>query len=135
MIGVVVQTGDEVVVREFFELFKTPWEFVRLGGRYDVLLCNQSEIPEVSASLVLHFGCDELPVAGGEPPAILAKRSGGRIRSEAGELPIYGGCLTFRGEAVAGLVEISRCEAAAVASFSAGSNIVRLGFDLFAEVR
>ncbi len=135
MIGVVVQTGDEVVVREFFELFKTPWEFARLGGRYDVLLCNQSEIPDVSASLVLCFGCDELTVAAGEPPAILAQQSGARIRSEAGELPIYGGCLTFRGEAVAGLVEISRCEAAAVASCAAGSNIVRLGFDLFAEVR
>lgn len=135
MIGVVAQTGDEVVVREFFELFKTPWEFVRPGGRYDVLLCNQSEIPEVPAALVLCFGCDERPVAAGGPPAILSQQSGARIRSPAGELPIYGGCLTFRGEAVAGLVELSRCEAVAVVGCAGGSNVVRLGFDLFGEVR
>lgn len=135
MIGVVVPTGDEVVVREFFELFKTPWGFVRPGGRCDVLLCTQSEIPEVAAALVLCFGCDERSVAVGGSPAILSQQSGARIRSPAGELPIYGGCLTFRGEAVAGLVELSRCEAVAVAGTANGADMIRLGFDLFGEVR
>ena len=55
MIGVVVQPADEAIAREFFELFKTPWEFVRSPGRYEVLLCIRSPLPEVSAPLVLCF--------------------------------------------------------------------------------
>ena len=40
MIGVAVQANERVIAAEFFELFKTPWEFCRSGGRYDVVLCT-----------------------------------------------------------------------------------------------
>ena len=33
-------TEDHDLVREFFELFKTPWEFYRPGRRYHVLLSH-----------------------------------------------------------------------------------------------
>ena len=39
MIGVIADPAEHDVVREFFELFKTPWEFYRGDGQYDVLLC------------------------------------------------------------------------------------------------
>ena len=33
MIGVIADSADHAVVREFFELFKTPWEFFeRIGN-------------------------------------------------------------------------------------------------------
>ena len=38
MIGVVARPEDHDVVREFFELFKTPWEFYRRDRRYRVVL-------------------------------------------------------------------------------------------------
>jgi len=135
MIGVVVPSGDEVVVREFFELFKTPWEFVRPGGYYEVLLCCRSAIPENPAALVLCFGDGEIPGDFGELAAVLAPHSGARIQSAAGELVIYGACLTFRGQAVGDLIELSRCEPVAVSDRGNGANRIRLGFDLFGEVR
>ena len=39
MIGVIADSAEQNVVREFFELFKTPWEFYRRDRQYDVLLC------------------------------------------------------------------------------------------------
>ena len=39
MIGVIANPSDHDVVREFFELFKTPWEFYRGEQGYEVLLC------------------------------------------------------------------------------------------------
>ena len=40
VIGVIANQSNEGAVREFFELFKTPWEFYRDGVRYDVVLCH-----------------------------------------------------------------------------------------------
>ena len=33
MIGVIADSAEQDVVREFFELFKTPWEFYRKDRR------------------------------------------------------------------------------------------------------
>ena len=42
MIGVIADSAEQDVVREFFELFKTPWEFYRRDRRYDVAgLCRR----------------------------------------------------------------------------------------------
>jgi len=46
------------VVAEFFELFKTPWEFHRNDGRYDVLVCTRKQVPQNSAKLVLFYGAE-----------------------------------------------------------------------------
>ena len=37
MIGIIADPAEQEVVREFFELFKTPWEFFRQGRQLDVL--------------------------------------------------------------------------------------------------
>ena len=50
MIGVVAGEPEHAAVAEFFELFKTPWEFCRPGKRYDVLLCSNDRIPENDAA-------------------------------------------------------------------------------------
>ncbi len=39
MIGVIADPSEHDVVREFFELFKTPWEFYRRDRHYEVMLC------------------------------------------------------------------------------------------------
>jgi len=56
MIGVVASEAEHPAVAEFFELFKTPWEFHRPGAHYDVLICSSSLVPENSAGLLLLYG-------------------------------------------------------------------------------
>src|SRR6266496_4658031 len=56
MIGVVANEAEHPVVAEFFELFKTPWEFHRPGAHYNVLICSSSLVPENSAGLLLLYG-------------------------------------------------------------------------------
>ena len=53
MIGVIADPAEADVVREFFELFKTPWEFYRRDERYDVLLCAGDRPFEGDAKLVV----------------------------------------------------------------------------------
>ena len=56
MIGVIANEVEHSTVVEFFELFKTPWEFHRPGAQYDVLICSNSTVPENNARLLLLYG-------------------------------------------------------------------------------
>ena len=55
MIGVIADPAEHDVVREFFELFKTPWEFYREDRQYDVLLCAGDGQFDATAKLVLLY--------------------------------------------------------------------------------
>src|SRR5215471_17608649 len=59
MIGVIANGVEHAAIVEFFELFKTPWEFWRPGSRYDVLLCSNSTVPKNDARLLLSYGSQQ----------------------------------------------------------------------------
>jgi hypothetical protein len=133
MIGVAVQPSEEEAAREFFELWKTPWEFCRDAGHYDVIVCTAKATRSAAAPLILIFGgapteCDQ------ENRLTVRSRSGGTTLSCAGSrLPIYGATATFP-TGPAGLVtdEASR-EPVIHARRANGTTVVRVGYDLFAE--
>ena len=52
LIGVIADSADHDVAREFFELFKTPWEFYRSDRHYDVVLSAGEGQPDPAAELV-----------------------------------------------------------------------------------
>jgi hypothetical protein len=136
MIGVVAPQIEHPVVGEFFELFKTPWEFYRAGVNYDVLICSSSLIPQNNARLLLIFGSQRQPLeeyrnikTNNSPPG----RNFVRFRGE--RMPIYGNCLLF--EAVSSVLFSHEGTKSAAAICVACDNqvVVRIGFDLFGEVR
>src|SRR5437016_14342334 len=53
MLGVISDPTEESAVREFFELFKTPWEFYRKERQYQVVLCTSDAKPELSSTRLL----------------------------------------------------------------------------------
>ncbi len=44
MIGVISREAEKNIVLEFFELFKTPWEFCQNNHSYDVILETEERI-------------------------------------------------------------------------------------------
>ena len=56
MIGVAVRADERDIVAEFFELFKTLWEFYRSGVRYDVVLCTSDDYRCEASRLLLVLG-------------------------------------------------------------------------------
>jgi hypothetical protein len=132
MIGVVADAGEHDVVRELFELFKTPWELARPGRRYDVLLTDGTpDVAGVSARLVLVYAGRPRP-GDREPAAVPAPAT---LALDGERLPIGGPCVTFAGDAVVPLVDTRSRRAAAQATASADAVLVRVGYALFAEVR
>ncbi len=55
MIGIVAKTIDHRVIEEFFQLFKTPWELVQQGRKYDVVIAASEDIPDVDTRLLIVF--------------------------------------------------------------------------------
>jgi len=135
MIGVVANEAEHPVIAEFFELFKTPWEFYRPNAHYDVLICSNSPVPENSAGLLLLYGVQQhafedclnmktRPAPGDDFVSFCGHR-----------MPIYGSCLLFDSPCNAVLVHEGTKSAAAVSVASGAQVMVRLGFDLFEEIR
>jgi hypothetical protein len=130
MIGIVASESEHAAVTEFFELFKTPWEFHRPGAHYDVLICSNSQVPENNARLLLLCGAQRQPFekyrsikTGCAPGHNFVVFRGERI-------PIYGSCLLLEGLGNEVLVHKGTNRVASDAQVT-----VRLGFDLFEEVR
>lgn len=38
LIGVIAKNSEEKIIKEFFELFKTPWELYQNGCSYNIII-------------------------------------------------------------------------------------------------
>jgi hypothetical protein len=136
MIGVIAGSSESRVVCEFFELFKVPWEWYRSGKRYDVLICARDEgVPENEAKLVLLYG--GRPVKSDATRAVKALSQGGRagmLLYKQRPFPIYGQCVSFRDGSRA-LIEEVTGHAVMHVTPTRANTVVRIGYDLFDEVR
>lgn len=134
MIGVVVTPAEQDAVREFFELFKTPWEFYRDHSHYDVVVCTQ-DFPEIeTAKLVVYYAARHLPFDE-HHKTVLGQENGCEILFYRGErLPIYGSVAMFsiQGES---LFDNRSQESAGYVLRSSNTVVARVGYNLFAEVR
>ncbi|MGA8223973.1 MAG: hypothetical protein WB780_20155 [Candidatus Acidiferrales bacterium] len=136
MIGVIADPSEHDVVREFFELFKTPWEFHRRDQHYDVLLCAGDGQLDNTAKVVLFYAGsrthhdDEKDI-----PASRQGRSGRVLLYQGDRIPIYGNSITFSGKGSGLLRDEYSEESAAFLQESGGRVLARIGYDLFSEVR
>src|ERR1700751_34841 len=96
MIGVIADAADHSALCEFFELFKTPWEFYRSGRQYDVVICAGDGQLDRAVKLSIFFSGrrtrfdDEQKIRTGR------QQREARILSFRGNrLPIYGDTITF----------------------------------------
>jgi len=136
MIGVIADPADHDVVREFFELFKTPWEFYRESQPYDVVICANGGQPDAAAKVVIvyagrktSFDNDGKSSVVSQPtPPVLLKYHGNRI-------PIYGDTVAFTDKADGLLTVEGSQHCGAYIERVGETSWARIGYDLFHEVR
>jgi hypothetical protein len=137
MIGVIANSSDHAVVREFFELFKTPWEFYEYNRQYEVLLCcGASALIVDSAKLVVVYASSALRFDTEHGIEIVSQSARNCVLSYKGtRLPLYGDCTSFRQNGDGFLLEEKSRESILQLSRSGGKTLVRAGYDLFGEIR
>ncbi len=135
MIGVVVQPEEQETAREFFELCKTPWEFYRDNGTYDVLLCTAAPLPAASAPLQLIYSAEVTLFSstkriGPKPP-----HEGTTVIHAGRRFPIYGPLATFPADGIDLIHEAETRHPVLYAFRTADATIVHVGYNLLAEIR
>ena len=137
MIGINASPSEHSVVCEFFELFKTPWEFCRRDRQYEVLLCvGDCDCNENAAKLILTYAGRKLPSDARDNIQIASQRNDACNLSYKGiRVPIYGASVTFRGNGNGALVDEESGLAALHLLQSGGRVVARIGYDLFDEIR
>jgi hypothetical protein len=136
LIGVIADSADHAVAREFFELFKTPWEFYRSDRHYDVVLSAGDGQPDTAAELVLHYAGRRLHID--HTQRIHDGRKGRADCSfsyQGSRIPIYGDAITFPEKGNSRLTDQNSQESAAYLENSGNKVLARIGYDLFGEVR
>lgn len=135
MIGVIADPSDHAVVREFFELFKTPWEFYRSNEQYDVVLCAGGQKPgAIPAKLVLVYAGEHTPFDADANVTVGSALNGAMLLYRGDHLPVYGACVTFRKDGI-DLKEQASGQPAACLIRSGDRVVARIGCDVFGEIR
>jgi hypothetical protein len=131
VIGVLAKESEYPEVREFFELFKTPWEFYKSEHEYDVVLCTCRKKIETSARLLIVYGADDDEVSTSP-----AENSWIAVRTyKAERIPLYDACSAIPGSGVALLRFEESGKCAALEQKINGQRVVKLGYNLFSEIR
>jgi hypothetical protein len=132
VIGVISKTAQREVVEEFFELFKTPWEFHMPGRAYDVVLATTDDVPEVDARLLLIYG----DAASNVDIRVRSKHHGGTLNYAGGALPIYGELVTFeKTKQWEPYLEMPFGTVSLRTTIANGAATIRFGFDLIQEIK
>jgi hypothetical protein len=128
MIGVVASAEDLQIAAEFFELFKTPWEPAVPAKHYRVVLSAAEPVDDFDAELFVIYGVDHR----GHDSANRVLAGPTSLAWKTTTLPIYGSVALF-GERPSGLTHDR--EAADCRHRIDGSDVHRIGYNLFAEIR
>jgi hypothetical protein len=134
MIGVAVHASERAIVAEFFELFKTPWEFYRGGVPYDVVLCTSDDFRVEGRQLVVILAGAVTSFDTTFNTRVNSQSGGFLISDEGKRVPIYGTLATFPGKPSSLLKEEATRESASFLSLCGDASVFRVGYNLFKEV-
>ncbi len=135
MIGVRANPSQSHIVREFFELFKTPWEFCIAGRSYDVTLCSDESEFTDEASLIIYYSGRPSQVDARAKIRACQQVCGSVVLSYRGRrFPIYNDSVTFPDTACTVLTSECSHLSLLYKTSVGGRRSVRIGYDLFTEI-
>lgn len=123
------------MVEEFFELFKTPWELYRPGQAYDVVIATADEIPEPKPKLFVLSSAASLNLDARMDLAARKSEQNATLKHKKSCFPVYGDFLIFADGSKGMPCVTTASGAAGITVEEAGSRVIRLGYDMFEEVR
>lgn len=130
MIGIISKDTQRWAVYEFFELFKTPWEFYDPSRCYDVVIVADpdTEIPAAKLALVFDKAHGSFADGGHAPDGTVVLSSGQT------EFPVFTGCAFFpAGDR--NLLQVKGLDLQACLENSReGRRVLTVGYDIFDEL-
>jgi len=134
LIGVISSETEEEIVKEFFELFKTPWEFYQNSRLYDVVISTTDNNSDVPTRLLVIYGSKKTRFDCEQEISVRSQKKQAILECHEGDFPIYGKVLTFDPETKPLITVKGSSEPAGIEINTQDQKILRIGFDLFQEI-
>jgi hypothetical protein len=136
MIGVICRNDEKEIVREFFELFKTPWAFYKPEIHYEVIICTDTKrfAPNsLKADFVMIFSSKPERTDSSDEINLVIRNKHKCVSSWGDEFPLYGDIVTFRDKIDTGTtLRLSKTFEPLDKRIRHG--LLKIGYDLFSEV-
>ena len=136
MIGIVCESREEPAVREFFELFKTPWELFDPGRSYDaIIVSGKPSVPNAgSARIVICLGNRPVDDDARADIVVSGRRTSAVVKVDGTRLPLFCGAAQVRGPGRVRGRFVDDSAPIVLEREHDGMMIVRCGYSLFSEV-
>jgi hypothetical protein len=135
VIGVVSKDEEVRAVREFFQLFKTPWEFYLQQRSYDFVIVTSQEVPaNLSAHVLLVYNSKATNLDDEMGISIRSTQKSDRLDWDASAFPVYGDAAVLQGSGRAFIRGRGKGEPIGLEVSGPAPQTVRIGYDLFEEV-
>lgn len=134
MIGVIAKSDEKNIVREFFEFFKTPWEFYKAGNFYDVLICTGEVGKKPNANLIVLYNTEKLQIDSFLEVELLPRNGPEELVWNGFTFPVYTNISELECEGIVLIKSKASGKASVVKINRNQQKIVRIGYDLFREV-
>lgn len=134
MIGVLAPKTQLEIAREFFELFKTPWEPHEPDKSYDVILCSSADLPRNHAKLLLIFSSEETLWDKDSGIHVAETRDSAVLKTAEYEMPIYGSVSRLIPAEKANKVEGSADSFIIKKKEKDRATVIRIGYNLLGEI-
>lgn len=126
---------EREVVKEFFQLFKTPWEFYHPERTYDVILTTKDVPYELNANIIVIYDSEKQTSDSRYGISLSSKKNNSELMWNEVAFPIYNNLAIFEANKTS-VLRVKNTQKTTGVQIGAGKRqILRLGYDLFHEVR
>jgi hypothetical protein len=133
MIGIISKASESPVVNEFFQLFKTPWEFYDNKASYDVVIATTDNIPSINTKLLIIYDSGET-LSNSKQPSIKSRHNTILIKTGEMILPLYGCIQSVNDKGHPIITELNNSNVIGVQTENNEKRIIKIGYDLFREI-
>lgn len=134
MIAVISNKTETEVVKEFFQLFKTSWEFYQQDCSYQVLLSTRNSAPELNANLIIIYSSERTQLDSDFEIEVGRQQRTIELEWKGLRFPVYKTASTFKTNGEPLVTHGTTGQPVGIKVSTKGQNLVRIGYDLFREV-
>jgi len=134
MIGVISKDSQHLIVKEFFQLFKVPWEFYDREKTYDIIIITDNTVASPSAKLIIIFGSENTFFDIEYGLHFYVHTGGIMLEHSHFSFPIYQSLAIFQFSNKPFIKVKNKEELVGIEYIVSDQRILRIGYNLFDEI-
>jgi len=135
VIGIVSKGSDVRLVEEFFQLFKTPWEFYVKEHSYDIVIVTSDDVPaNLNTVVLLVYNSKSANLDDEMGITVRSVRPSDWLAWDASAFPVYGDVAVLQGTGRPFIRRREQAETVGLEVSGPALQTIRIGYNLFEEV-